>query len=97
MKVAWTQQAQERLQEVDEFISQDSPERATLFVDRLIQRGDRLGLFPKSGRRVPELESEDIREVLEGNYRIVYRVKPLRIEILTIVEGHRLLPLEDIP
>ena len=96
MKVAWTEQAEERLQEIDDFISQNSPETALRFIGKLIERGDRLGAFPNSGRRVPELDSNDIREIIEGNYRIVYRVKPQRIEILTVFESHRQFPFEDI-
>lgn len=96
MRVVWTEQALERLQEIDDFISQDSPARAARFVAKLLERGDSLTPFPSVGRQVPELGSKAIREVLDGNYRIVYRVTLERIEILTVFEGHRQLPAEDI-
>lgn len=96
MKVVWTEQALERLQEIEDFISQDSPARAARFVTKLLERGDGLTPFPSAGRQVPELGSAAIREVLEGNYRIVYRLAHERIEILTVFEGHRLLPAEDL-
>ena len=67
-----------------------------LFVAKLIERGDSVAPFPLVGRRLPELESNEIREVLEGNYRIVYRITHERIEILTVFEGHRQLPTKDI-
>jgi len=41
---------------------------------------------------VPELRREDVREVIEGNYRIVYRVTKASVEVLTVFEGHHLLP-----
>jgi len=96
MKVAWAQEAQERLQEIEDFISRNSPEMAVRLIEKLLERGDRLASFPRAGRRVPELDSQDIREVIEGNYRIVYRLKPSRIEVLTVFEGHRQFPMEDV-
>jgi toxin ParE1/3/4 len=52
---------------------------------------------PYSGRKVPELDRDDIREVLPGNYRIVYRIYPKFIDVLTVFEGHRLFPSLEIP
>ncbi|EPX63753.1 hypothetical protein D187_006162 [Cystobacter fuscus DSM 2262] len=46
---------------------------------------------------MPEIEREDIREVLLRSYRIVYRVGRGGIEVLTVFEGHRLLPKGAIP
>ena len=48
------------------------------------------------GRIVPEIGSFNIRELIEGNYRIVYRYSREKIEILTVFEGHKLLKEEDI-
>ncbi len=95
MKVVWTEQALYRLQEIEDYISRDSPHTAVRWIDRLIARGEDLAAFPASGRKVPELNSSKIREVLVGTYRIVYRLKPQRIEILTVFEGHRQLPASD--
>lgn len=51
---------------------------------------ERLAAFPRSGRVVPELGKDTIREVLLGSYRIVYRVKEECAEIITIYHGARL-------
>ena len=51
----------------------------------------RLADFPNSGKIVSELNKPDIREILFGNYRIIYRVKNDLIEILTVYHGARLL------
>lgn len=93
MKVIWTLEALERLSEIDEYISQDSPGNAARFIELILSRGDSLAEFPKSGRKVPEFDSEDYRELIEGNYRIVYRIKDRTIEIETVFECHRLLEL----
>lgn len=97
MRVVWTEQALERLLEIEDFISRNSPDAAVRFTAKLIGRGERLASFPNAGRQVPELGSREIREVLEGNYRIVCRVISRRIEILTVFEGHRQLPAKDMP
>ncbi len=97
MKVVWTEQALERLQEIEDFISQDSPQTALRFIEKLISRGVALKTFSRLGRQVPELGSNDIREVLEGKYRIVYRITAQRLEILTVFEGRHQFPSDDIP
>lgn len=94
MKVVWTAEAIERLKEIDAYISQDAPATAAHFIDLLLKRGDSLAEFPQSGRKVPEYDLEDYRELIEGNYRIIYRVKANVVEIETIFESHRLLPLK---
>jgi plasmid stabilization system protein ParE len=43
--------------------------------------------FPLSGRRVPEYDMEQIREVIEGAYRIIYHIKPDQIDILAVVHS----------
>jgi len=34
---------------------------------------------------MPELDREDVREIIEGNYRIVYRIRDGAVDILTIL------------
>jgi len=45
--------------------------------------------FPRLGRVVPEVQDENIRELMHQHYRIIYRIAGERIEILTIVHGSR--------
>ena len=49
------------------------------------------------GRVVPEYRRADLREFVEGNYRIVYLARTQTIEVLTVFEGHRLFPGDTIP
>ena len=92
MKIIWTNEARNRLFEIEYYIAQDSPDTATAFVQKLIDRVKILANFPNSGRKVPEFDSEDYRELIEGNYRIIYRTKKDVIEIETVFEGRRILP-----
>jgi toxin ParE1/3/4 len=96
MKVIWTNESLNRLIEIEDYISKDSPKRAIKFIDRIINRGESLAQFPNIGRIVPEFSVPEIREILEQNYRIVYRITKTKIEILTIFEGHRLIRTKEI-
>ena len=73
-RIFWTRQSQEDLRQVRAFISRDAPATASAFVRRLRDSVNRLKEFPESSQVVPELGREDIRELLRGNYRIIYRV-----------------------
>jgi len=55
-----------------------------------------LRTFPLSGQVVAELGRKEIREVLQGNYRLIYRVSDQRVDILTVFHGARLLTDSDI-
>ncbi len=69
--IVWTEAALEDLKIIHEYISKDSRRYADRFIEKLIIRVDQLYNFPKLGRKVPELNLESIRELIEGNYRIV--------------------------
>jgi toxin ParE1/3/4 len=58
-------------------------------VRRITERARQLADFPASGRVVPEIARPEIREILEQPYRIIYRIRPERVEILAVVHGRR--------
>jgi toxin ParE1/3/4 len=91
VEVRWTPQAADDLEVIADFISVDSSHYASLFVIDVLDATQRLENFPRSGRIVPESNDPIIREIILGNYRIVYRVKPDLVEILTVYHGTRLL------
>jgi len=90
-EIRWTPQAADDLEAIADFISQDSTHYACLFVGNVLDAAQRLENYPRSGRIVPESNDPIIREIIFGNYRIVYRVKPEIVEILTVYHGSRLL------
>ncbi len=96
MRVLWTEQAFLRLGEIEDFLAAYDPQRAARLVARLIERAATLSRFPRLGRLLPEIPSEELRELIEGRYRIVYRRRRGRIEVLTVFDGRRLLPAEDL-
>jgi plasmid stabilization system protein ParE len=58
-------------------------------VERLTRRSEQIANFPFSGRIVPEFETEQIREVIEGSYRIIYYVKPEQIDVIAVLHAAR--------
>ena len=87
MKVFWTDTAEGHLDAIYDYIAQDSPEYARRVVDRLTRRSQQIAEFPLSGRRVPEYDIDQIREIIEGSYRIIYYIKPDQIDVLAVIHG----------
>lgn len=94
MTLVWTRRAITDVQAITRFIAQDSPHAAQLVAQRLVAAVDRVALFPHSGRIVPEVADPLIREVIQGSYRIVYRLIHEEIHVLTVHHAARLLHLE---
>ncbi len=92
MKLRWTQRARQDLLGIGRYIALDKPKAARQWVARLRKAALLSCDFPLSGRRVPELDRNDIREILVRRYRIVYQVLDDEIHVLTVFEGHRLFP-----
>ena len=61
-------------------------------VDKITRRSVQIASHPLSGRKVPEYDSEAIRELIEQPYRIIYRIKQDQIDVLAVIHGARLLP-----
>lgn len=95
MKVHWTDAAVEQLRGIHAYIGQSSPQYAQRIVDRLTRRSQQIGQFPLSGRMVPEAEAAQIREVLEGPYRIIYYIKADQIDVLAVLHGAQQTPWSD--
>jgi plasmid stabilization system protein ParE len=90
MKVRWTPRAAEDLVAIARYIAEDNPTAARTHAARLKAIAESVAHFPNRGRVMPEVGRPDVRELLEGNYRIVYRVFGDRCDILTLFEGHKL-------
>lgn len=94
MRVHWTENAIGHLVNIYEYIAINSPIYGKRMVDRITRRSEQIAIHPLSGRKVPEYEAEDIRELIEMPYRIIYRIKPGQIDVLAVIHGARLLPDE---
>jgi plasmid stabilization system protein ParE len=56
-------------------------------VDRLTRRSIQIAEYPLSGRAVPEHDLDQIREVIEGPFRIIYYIKPDQIDVLAVIHA----------
>jgi addiction module RelE/StbE family toxin len=93
--IRWTDQAVADLEAIRDYVARDSVRYATLLVERLIASLDQVSQFPEIGRVVPEYQRPDIRELILGSYRVVYRLQTGAAEVLTVFHGARLFP-EDL-
>jgi plasmid stabilization system protein ParE len=89
VKVLWSASAVGHLAAIREYISQTSPFYAERMIQRILDRAPQLIAFPESGKRVREVDRPDIREVLEGPFRVIYQVSPDHVSILAVVHGRR--------
>lgn len=96
MRIIWAPLAVERAAEIAEYISRDNPTAAGKWIDTVFSKVERLKSFPESGRIVPEINSKDFRELIYGNYRIIYRIEKTQVSILTIRHGKQILPIDEI-
>ncbi len=95
-KIQWTVGARRDLYEIVTHIAEDSPAYAINFAERITLAIDRLEAFPKLGRIVPEYQDANVRELIVGNYRIVYKIRGSHIGIAAIAHASREL-LKKLP
>ena len=96
MRLRWADEAQRDLKSIRAYIARDNPVAARGWVKKLRERARKAARSPLAGRVVPEADREDIREVFVRSYRIVYQVGEKTVEVLTVLEGHKLLSEEII-
>jgi plasmid stabilization system protein ParE len=94
--VIWAPLAIERAASAAQYIAQDRPAAAAKWIDELIALAKGLGSHPQRGRVVPQLDRPDLREILHGQYRVVYRVDAKRIVILTVRHTVRLFDAAEL-
>ena len=92
-RVAWSPRAVEDLEAIAQYIAADSAAYAAGVVKTIFHTARSLSQFPHSGRVVPEIADESIREWFAYSYRIIYRVEEEGITIAAVVHGRRLLDL----
>lgn len=92
MRVVWSAEARHNLRDIVDYISQDSPTAARKVAARLLTRSRQLGEPPLLGRRMHEYPEADLRELLERPYRMIYRLVPDGVEIVTLKHYRQNLP-----
>lgn len=83
MEIIWSKSALDRVEQIGDFIAQDSSIKATQFVDLLVDSAKRLKKFPLSGNVTPE--NIAFRQTVFHGYRIIYRIVGKQIQIITVI------------
>lgn len=92
VEVRWTRQALLDMEHIADYIARDSEKFVSIQVERFFDAGKKVEHQIRIGKIVPELQNESIREIIEGYYRIVYRiVNDQQADILTVHHSRRLL------
>jgi toxin ParE1/3/4 len=96
MKLTWSPLALDRALEAKAYLAADNPKAAEKWASGLIRVVAKLKRHPKLGRIVPEIGLEEYRELIYGNYRVVYRISGATISILTVRHFSRLMDLDEL-
>ena len=84
------------MSEIGQHIAQDNPTAAEKWIQTIFEKVGQLEFMPDGGRVVPEISRKDFRELLHGNYRIIYKVELEQVSVLTIRHGRQILPVDEI-
>jgi len=85
----WSPDATSDLREIADYIALDKPDAARRWAQKLAALAEQAAALPFAGRRVPEFDRDEIREVIKRGYRVMYRVSDESVEIVAVLEGHR--------
>ncbi|MDO8886731.1 type II toxin-antitoxin system RelE/ParE family toxin [Candidatus Oleimmundimicrobium sp.] len=96
MRIIWAPLAVDRASEIVDYIAQDKPSAAEKWIDIVFSKVEQLKSSPEIGRIVPEINDSQFRELIYGNYRIIYRIETKQISIITIRHGRQILPINEI-
>lgn len=98
MNLQWMPLALERAEAIAAYIALDMPAAAQQWLMNLFAVVERLQDHPRSGRKVPELNLDRIREVMHGAYRVIYTVddRSSEVRILTVRRGSELLRQDEL-
>jgi len=96
MKIIWSPLAIDRASEIAEYIAQDKPSAPEKWINTVFSKVEQLKSSPEIGRVVPEIRNDQFRELIYGNYRIIYHIEKTQISILTIRHGKQILPIDEI-
>jgi toxin ParE1/3/4 len=92
-QLIWTAPALENLDDIAEYIALHNLTAAKKLVKTVFQQVDRLVDFPESGRKPPELETFNYREVLVNPCRIFYRIDNDRVYVVHVMRQEQQLRL----
>ncbi len=91
-EVVWSLLATADLESIVEHIFRDSEFYAAAVARELVAAARSLATFSERGRVVAEYDDPAVREIIVRRYRVIYRLRANRVEVLRIIHGARQLP-----
>lgn len=88
--------AAEQVRDIASYIALDKLSVAEQWIDKIFDSVEQLIDFPESGRVVPELQINNVRELVQGNYRVIYKILDISISILTVKNYRQKLSPDDV-
>jgi len=92
VKIEWSKTSNYDILQIYSYIYQDSVYYAVNIINGIAKTSDNLEIFPYMGRKVPEYDIYNIRELIYKSYRIIYEVQLNKIIIHRIWHSARNLP-----
>ena len=96
MKIVWSPLALDKLSDIADYIALDKPTASLNWIESVFAEVEKLSTFPESGRIVPELKNIQYRELIIGNYRVIYKQLKAEIQILTVRNFKQLLSSKNL-
>lgn len=90
-RIVWSKRAALDLDSITDYIAADSPAYAGVVLKNIVNQTRILARFPQAGRKVPEFDDENIRELVVYSYRIIYRLQQDEALIVAVIHGKRIL------
>jgi plasmid stabilization system protein ParE len=90
-RIVWSKRAAQDLDSIADYIASDSPAYAGVVLKNIVNQTRILARFPQAGRKVPEFDDENIRELVAYSYRVIYRLEQDEALIVAVIHGKRLL------
>jgi toxin ParE1/3/4 len=88
-RVVWSPRALADVDAIASYVASDSPFYAGSVVRKIVALTRTLEIFPFAGRKVPEFDDENLREVIAYSYRIIYRVEAAEVIVAAVIHGKR--------
>jgi plasmid stabilization system protein ParE len=90
-RIVWSNRAAQDLDSITDYIAADSPAYAGVVLKNSVNQTRILAHFPQAGRKVPEFDDENVRELVVYSYRIIYQLQQAEALIVAVIHGKRVL------
>lgn len=89
MKVRWLKRALRDVEKAALYIARERPRTALHWAEEVIARMRQVGELPESGRMVPEIGNPRIREIIQQDVRVIYRLDSDEIVVMIVWHTRR--------